>query len=773
MARRDYTYGSMGDCTITFDNLSPEGRIPAPTGSMHLDLDSATIYLKQSGVEATGWVAVAGGGGGSLPDGDYGDVTISGGGTLITINDEAVTLDKLQDIPSGYVLGRTSPGTGDVELIPISSLVGDTGSGAEVLSVAAQAISIGTWTLMAFDTEVRDDGGYWSSGAPGRFTISEAGWYSATFWAVFGATVSASIAAITKNGDPSSGFEVAGGPYANGPGNMRCQAAFVGYLVPGDYLEAWVYSTTAPAGVDASPNARFGIVKIGGGGGGGGGSPAGADTQVQFNDGGAFGADAGFTYSAADQAIGINGGYGPAGYPGIFSANWMFLGSSGNASMAVRSDTLNLGAGIPITWSPSVPAFSADLGIGRGGPGNLQVGFGGVPHKVTIVGETVTADSPVLDMTQTWDNAAVAFNAIKLRVGTTAGPDFSFASGSRLLSLGGAAVGEVFGVGVYRQGGTDYPRAAIYVPQYSAFIIGSLSFGNDANPYAITVEPPHIRLGSAGYFGWTPYANDANSAADAAFLRQGIGTVALATPNNWSQPTTFRAYNYGADSVNYERGKLEWLSNVFNIGTEKGGTGTARALTLQTDGTTRMTVGATTGIVDFTNTPTVLGVPIGGGTRRIAQNQTQVTVDTGTTEQTLDTFTVPASTLAVDGDAIIYEFYGFAHNSSGASKTVRHRLRVDGSAWGDVTYTLAATQSYGVRIRLKLFRVNSGLGRGSFELSLVSNATPAAPLVLQNTLGAAFTWTSTFTVAVSAQLGAATGESATKETGALIFERGA
>jgi len=126
MTRRDYTYGSMGDCTITFDLLSPEGRIIAPTGSMHLDLAAATIYLKQTGVDEFGWVAVAGGGG-SLPDGDYGDVTISGGGTLITINDEVITLDKLADMPSGYILGRTSPGTGDVELVPIASLTGTPG----------------------------------------------------------------------------------------------------------------------------------------------------------------------------------------------------------------------------------------------------------------------------------------------------------------------------------------------------------------------------------------------------------------------------------------------------------------------------------------------------------------------------------------------------------------------------------------------------------------------------------------------------------------------
>jgi hypothetical protein len=52
-------------------------------------------------------------------------------------------------------------------------------------------------------------------------------------------------------------------------------------------------------------------------------------------------------------------------------------------------------------------------------------------------------------------------------------------------------------------------------------------------------------------------------------------------------------YNTFTDASNYERGKLEWASNVLRIGTEKAGTGSARALELQTDGVTRLTIGTT------------------------------------------------------------------------------------------------------------------------------------------------------------------------------------
>jgi hypothetical protein len=71
---------------------------------------------------------------------------------------------------------------------------------------------------------------------------------------------------------------------------------------------------------------------------------------------------------------------------------------------------------------------------------------------------------------------------------------------------------------------------------------------------------------------------------------------------------TLRVYNTFTDASNYERGKVEWASNVLRIGTEKLGTGLARTLEFQTDGTTRLTI-ATTG-----NITTSSAVIVGGDT---------------------------------------------------------------------------------------------------------------------------------------------------------------
>ena len=45
-----------------------------------------------------------------------------------------------------------------------------------------------------------------------------------------------------------------------------------------------------------------------------------------------------------------------------------------------------------------------------------------------------------------------------------------------------------------------------------------------------------------------------------------------------------RLFNGAVDATNYERGYMRWASNVFEIGAEKGGTGTQRILRFQLDG---------------------------------------------------------------------------------------------------------------------------------------------------------------------------------------------
>lgn len=82
---------------------------------------NVTLTYDDSGNTLT-IAATGGGGGGDLVDGNYGDVTVSGGGTVITINSDVVTFAKMQEIATGTVIGRTTAGTGNPETITMAAL---------------------------------------------------------------------------------------------------------------------------------------------------------------------------------------------------------------------------------------------------------------------------------------------------------------------------------------------------------------------------------------------------------------------------------------------------------------------------------------------------------------------------------------------------------------------------------------------------------------------------------------------------------------------------
>lgn len=112
---------------------------------------------------------------------------------------------------------------------------------------------------------------------------------------------------------------------------------------------------------------------------------------------------------------------------------------------------------------------------------------------------------------------------------------------------------------------------------------------------------------------------------------------------------------YNVSGTNYERAKFAWESNALRIGTEKAGSGTARVLELQTDGTTQVSI-AINGKTSFAQdvsiatgkTYQVNGVPVVGA------RATGWTAATGTATRTaFDTTTVTTSELAERVKALI------------------------------------------------------------------------------------------------------------------------
>ena len=165
-----------------------------------------------------------------------------------------------------------------------------------------------------------------------------------------------------------------------------------GQLLIGDNAGGVWDAATLTAGSGISITNGAGSITIAATGGGGGGSPGGSNTQVQFNDGGSFGGDAGLTYSAAAGLI-VNAGQTATAN---FIANTQNL--TGAFGVDAGGDRISVTAGTSFTFQqspaqlsigPEAANYAAPLG-GLKVESNMQ--FPGVP-----VGTSPTVN-PAVDL---------------------------------------------------------------------------------------------------------------------------------------------------------------------------------------------------------------------------------------------------------------------------------------------------------------------------------------------------------------------------------------
>ncbi len=117
-------------------------------GSKWCDTSAARFYFCADATATLAvWVEVgaSGGGGGSLFNGDHGDIIVSASGDVLEIDTDAVTYAKIQNVTAtDKVLGRSSSGAGDIEEIAC------TAAGRAILDdadAAAQRTTLGLGTL--------------------------------------------------------------------------------------------------------------------------------------------------------------------------------------------------------------------------------------------------------------------------------------------------------------------------------------------------------------------------------------------------------------------------------------------------------------------------------------------------------------------------------------------------------------------------------------------------------------------------------------------------
>ena len=132
--------------------------------------------------------------------------------------------------------------------------------------------------------------------------------------------------------------------------------------------------------------------------GGGGGTPGGSDTQVQFNDGGSFGGDAGLTYNKTTDVLTVAGSFnGPHnGTVGATTANtgaFTTLSATGNVTLSggTANGVLYLNgskvatSGSALTFDGTTFQYTGAANFATSS-GNVGIGTSSLAEKLTVAG---------------------------------------------------------------------------------------------------------------------------------------------------------------------------------------------------------------------------------------------------------------------------------------------------------------------------------------------------------------------------------------------------
>ena len=181
---------------------------------------------------------------------------------------------------------------------------------------------------------------------------------------------------------------------------------------------------------------------------------------------------------------------------------------------------------------------------------------------------TLTSDAPVT-ISQTWNNAAVAFTGLKVNAVSTASSTSSYLLD---LQVGGVSQFSIQRNGTLRMISTD-PETKL---SYSS--AGFLFYGSGAPSLFIGQDGTgngNAVMSNTGFIGFASAFIAASGNADTRLYRDGAAnTLAL---RNGGLPQTFRVYNtYSNAGADYERGTITWESNELNIRSEKAGSGQFR-----------------------------------------------------------------------------------------------------------------------------------------------------------------------------------------------------
>jgi hypothetical protein len=264
---------------------------------------------------------------------------------------------------------------------------------------------------------------------------------------------------------------------------------------------------------------------VSGGGSGGSLTVPGSDQQVLFNDGGALGANAALTFNKATGKL-------SAGSLGASSDIQSYGGISANGNNLHFSASTHVSEQHSTTHPQTLNIYNTTDGNGADVPHtNYERGFTKWNSNIFQIGTEKGGSGAAREM-------ALLPNTTVWIGSTTAG------SGVYYLSSGGGLVLH-----------TNFNGAS-----------GGMAFEQGNGAHSAT-----------RYWSWDISGFD----NVAKLYESGIFTIGEDMYQTTGYTPEIDIYNVGKQGgSNYERGYLRWSGNVFKIGTEKGGSGTLRALSI-------------------------------------------------------------------------------------------------------------------------------------------------------------------------------------------------